>query len=271
MKKIFSNNGKLRKRAIFFSIMSMFIIILFVSLSTILSKFRVEETELDITRDRVSVLNSVVSDMEEVYFEKMVYVAAKNSLIGLSKYYHENQYGSRVKRTAEANMRTLLYEGILVEPNGEKINLTVLTFNLDSQPYINRSYTIKGLKERVVLMFDDLGVNVNEFSINISTGNMDQIDPWTMQIKADIYYDFEDKTKIVSWSGFTEKTVKVPIYGMYSYDLQNGKGNFGIITRNWKEDKFTKTEPSVLSKLSNYNNPKQNGICSPSATCDANE
>lgn len=262
--------GKMKKLGVFFSIMSIFIIILFVSLSTILSKFTIEETELDITRDRVSVLNSVVSDMEEIYFEKMIYVAAKNSLIGLSKYYHENQYGSRVKRTAEANMRTLLYEGILVEPNGEKINLTTITFNADNQPYINKSYTIKGLKEDVVKMFDEMGVIVNEFNINISTGNMDQIDPWTIQIKADIYYDFEDKSKIVSWSGLTEKTVKIPVYGIYAYDYfpGPGKGNFGVITKEWKEDKNAKTEPSLIKKLSNQNNNKTNGICSKLATCD---
>jgi hypothetical protein len=154
-----------------------------------------------------------------------------------------------------------MYEGILIEPNGGKINLSEMR-------YINSSYTIKGMKKDLVLMFDNLGVNVNDFTVNISSDSLRQVDPWTIEVQADIYYDFEDKSKIVSWSGLTEKTVRISTYGIYSFDYPDGsnKAMRGPITNQWIVDAGPRrTEPSIINKMSNHLKVPDPGLglCSP--------
>ena len=76
-------------KAVIFSIAALLIVILFAASSSLITKFRINESELEITRTRVKILNSLVSDFENSYFEKLLYISSKNALIGLSRYYSE--------------------------------------------------------------------------------------------------------------------------------------------------------------------------------------
>ncbi len=246
-------NFKINKKAIIFSIASILIVFLFVATAELKSKKVEQETEIEVTRVRVKVLNSMIRDMENIYFDKMIYIAAKNSLIGLSKFYYDNDYDNDYLKSLNFALQDVIDDGIL-KINDNEYNLTY--FN--SISYINKKYTINGLRTNLSDIFDRLNFEIRELEVYILPGNITQIDPWTIQIKADITYHLADKDNIASWKGTTTRTVNIPVYGLYAFDMSN---SHGLITSSWKEDNASLTEPSVLNKLNNRLYQLGNGIC----------
>jgi len=222
-----------------------------------LSKSRMKESEMEVTRTRVRIMNSMINDLEEVYFEKMLYIAAKNSLIGLSSYYADDYFDSNVvQKRIEYALNDVIHEGVLKERDGTPVNLTKMG-------YIDFNYTIKGMMKNISDLFSTMGVEVKEFNITIPANSVRQVDPWNIQVTADIKYYFADKNRLASWKGFTTKTVNISVIGLYAYDYENGpKSNIGIITGEWKRDNGTQiTEPTIVNKLSGSPFVFGRGIC----------
>jgi hypothetical protein len=248
-------------KAVIFSIVSLLIVILFVSSSSLITKFRIGESELEITRTRVKMLNSVVSDLENSYFERLLYISSKNALVGLTRYYSETDFdGTRMKKKLDMALNDVIYQGILYDARGKDIqaNLT---------GYIDYNYTLKGLITNISAALDSLGLEVTELNVSIAPiGGIRQSDPWTIQVKGEFTYFISDKKGLASWKGFSSKTVNVSVIGLYLYDIQNGPwptrvSNNEIVTSDWKLDNGTKTEVSAVAKLTGTDPDNTRGIC----------
>ena len=245
----------INRKAVFFSIVSIFLVILFVATTELASEFSIKETEMEVTRTRVKILNSLVSDMENVYFEKLIYIAAKNSLIGLSKYYYDNDFDN-IEYDLRTILRRVINEGIYDPNPSTNVNLTkVGCWGIN--PCINYDYTIYGLQRNLAYVYERLGVDIKEFTITIT--DVRQVNPWEILIEADIEYYFRDNTNIASWKGSTTKQVKVSVIGLYAFDTM---GNEGVITEDWIVDKAPYTEPSIVNKLGAIG-VRGSGLCSP--------
>ncbi len=243
-------------KAVIFSIVSLLIVILFVASSNLITKFKINESELEITRARVKMLNSVASEFESSYFEKLLYIASKNSIVGLSRYYAETDYDQpNLKKSLEQAMNDVIYQGMLYDNKGD--------FQANLSDYIDYEYTISGLMNSMGVVMDRLGLEMSEFNVSISPiDGIIQSDPWTIQVKGEFTYFINDKNGIASWKGFSEKTVNVSVIGFYLYDRQGGPNsvsNKGIITKDWKLDNGTITEDSVIRKLAGKGN--EIGLC----------
>ena len=245
----------INRKAVFFSIVSIFIVILFTATTELASEFSVKETEMDVTRTRVKILNSLVSDMENVYFEKLIYIAAKNSFVGLSKYYYDNDFDN-IEYNLETILRRVITEGIYDPNPSTYVNLTKVGC-WGVEPCIKSEYTIRGLQRNLVQVYERLGVDVKEVTITIT--DVYNINPWEIMIEADIEYYFKDNTNIASWKGLSHKEVKVSVIGLYVFDTM---GNDGVITEEWIVDRGPYTEPSTVNKLSAIG-VRGNGLCSP--------
>ena len=245
----------INRKAVFFSIVSIFLVILFVATTELASEFSVKETEMDVTRTRVKILNSMVSDMENVYFEKLIYIAAKNSLVGLSKYYYDNDFDN-IEYDLETILRRVITEGIYDPNPSTNVNLTKVGC-WGVEPCIKQEYTIRGLQRNLENVYERLGVDVREFTITIT--DVRQEDPWEIIVEADIEYYFRDSTNIASWKGSTNKGVTISVIGLYAFDTV---GNDGVITEEWIADKAPYTEPSTVRKLGAIG-VRGNGLCHP--------
>jgi hypothetical protein len=247
------------KKAVFFSIVSILLVILFVASSGVTSQVSIGESQIDVTRTRVKILNSLVKDVENEYFESIIYMATKNSLIGISKYYYDNDYSDSVmKKQLNYALVDVIYDGVLNDADGN------FQENLSKDGYVNHAYTINGLMYNISLLLNKMDVSVKELTINISKNSITQTDPWDVQIQADIHYYFVDNNNLASWNGYLSKTVTVPVYGIYLYDRENGPSvisNKGIVNSSWKVDNGTASEAPVISKLGKYGPYSQRGIC----------
>ena len=254
-----------RKKGILFSIVSVFVIMLFVSSFELASKFDKVESEIDVTRTRVRVLNSIMDGMNDQYIDNIIYTSSKNSIYGLSKFYSEDY--SRLKTRLLAALRSTLQAGIL-DDSGVKINLT----NYNNKVYIKQGLTIGGILAEMKTEFNKINVEIKQFEVFVV--DVSQDDPWYLNVTAEINYYFSDKDNIASWKGRTIRSVKVPVYGLYSYDGESvGKSNKGLINNTWKVDQGPEyTESSTLNKLS-FGNPRVRlsdhglGLCSARFDC----
>jgi hypothetical protein len=260
------------KKAIFFSIVSVLLIVLFVAMTQLVTKFKLEETKIETTRTKIKILNSLVKDMEDNYFEKIVYVVSKNAIMGLSNYYYANDYET-IDKPLDIAMADVMQDGILVDSYSVGHDLT------SSPEHIEYRYTVEGIIEKLDNIYSKLGLEINELTLNITPGNVEQIDPWTIRVEADIVYDFIDKEKIVSWKGLATRTVDISVIGVRAFDMPNSPAkahNGRIIKENWIVDQDPYTEPSIYGKLSSrypVSPDPTNGICTPEfdrngGTCD---
>ncbi len=245
----------INRKGIFFSIVSIFIVILFTATTELASEFSIKETEMDVTRTRVKIMNSLVNDMENIYFEKFIYIAAKNSLIGLSKYYYDNDFDN-IEYDFRTILRRVIKEGIYDPNPSTYVNLTKVGC-WNTEPCIKQEYTISGLQNNLESVYERLGVDIREFTITIT--DVRQENPWEIIIEADIEYDFKDSTNIASWKGSAHKKVKVSVIGLYAFDTL---GNEDRITNEWIVDRPPYTEPSTVNKLGAIG-VRGNGLCHP--------
>jgi hypothetical protein len=250
--------AKIARKAVFFSIVSIFIVILFTATTELTSKFRIAESEIEVTRTRVKILNSVIKDMEDVYFDRMIYVASKNALVGISKYYYYDNFDNIHHKLFHA-LNATMKDGKIPRQSGDHVDLLV-TGCPSSSPCMETPYTLNNLVEEFVDTFDMMGFEVRQLDIEIL--GLKQKDPWTIEIEASIAYYFEDSAKTASWRGVTSRKVDVSVYGLYAYDSCL---NDGLITTDWKKDTGENQERSVIGKLGKEG-PTYKGIMS--GDCD---
>ncbi|MBN1502087.1 thrombospondin type 3 repeat-containing protein [Candidatus Woesearchaeota archaeon] len=78
--------AKMNKKGFFMSLISVFIVIIFALSSEISTEQAQGQNLISSTETRIAVLNNLVNDLEDRYFERMLYVAGRNALIGLAEY-----------------------------------------------------------------------------------------------------------------------------------------------------------------------------------------
>jgi hypothetical protein len=256
---------QMKRKGIFFSIVSVMLVILFGSITYMMQETRGTENEIEVTRTRIKVLNSLMEDLEDTYFEDMVYVSAKNSIMGLSRYYMGDV--SRIDYPLSEALKYTIDDGILkLRPSGT-VDLTI-----DPFAFIKEDYTFASLTERLVTKYRDMGMDITH--LNITVIDVTQDDPWRLTVEADIDYDVKDMSGIAFWRGKSTKNVDISLYGIHLYDQEGGWGggrrNTGPVTSFWIVDQgSTWTEPTSFYKLSirspNLLLHQQDGlgICSP--------
>lgn len=256
------------KKGIFFSIVSVLLVILFAAIMSMMNETRGTENEIEVTRTRIKVLNSLMEDLDDRYFENLIYVSAKNALIGMSWYYSENK--DRINDHIYIALEQTIDDGIIEIPSGAttiKRNLT----SFSGKNYIKQEFLFDTLAEKLKAKYKELGMEINELDVTVI--GVTQPDPWHLRVEADIIYDVKDMSGIAFWRGQSTKFVDVSLYGLYLYDLPAGIGtahdNQGKVTSSWIIDLGPRrTEPTAYGKLSVrdpnglYITPGH-GICSP--------
>ncbi|MEM2131253.1 MAG: hypothetical protein QXR96_01890 [Candidatus Woesearchaeota archaeon] len=237
------------KKSIFFTITSILIIFLFLSLTELNNK-KQDTFDMEISKTRIKILNSIVNDFENYYLEKMFYISAKEIIIGLSKFYFDNNYNSNYIKNFDLSFNEVFLNG----------NLTIddKQYNLTKLGYINKKYLFENFKKELEKNFSYLNIEIKKLDfVFFPNGYIKQIDPFTIEINASFKYEISDKQNFASWKGTTTKVIKMPLYGLYFID---SSGNKGIINNSWLLDNGTKDEKAVLEKMKGkYNN--QLGIC----------
>src|SRR3989344_5157267 len=105
----------MNKKSMFFSISSILIIGIFIINFEMSQEKLLEENKIKSTQSRVKSLNSFINDMENVYFERMLYTSAKNSLDVLSKYAADHTVSLEVSRN---DFNTVFQFGYIEPPVG---------------------------------------------------------------------------------------------------------------------------------------------------------
>ena len=243
--------GKINK-GIFFSIVSLFIIVIFITISSLISDFQVGESEIEVTRTRVRLLNSVVSDFENVYFSKLLYISSKNALSGLTKYYYYHDWDdSYFVYDLWYALNASITNGIY--PGSPPVDFTAEGCGpTGNDPCLDSRYTVNGLIAETSVVLDNIGITVDTISIEVT--NVSQVDPWHLKVRADITYFFQDQDNIASWKGTDTKEVDVSVYGLYMpynytyYDIIDS--SWMVETKEISNTPYT-TESSVIDKLNN--------------------
>jgi hypothetical protein len=211
---------------------------MFIIASEIVGEFQIKESEIDVTRTRVRILNSIMEDLQYTYFDRLIAVSSKNSLIGISNYYDIRNYDVIEYQLWRA-LNFTIHDGVLPRryqpPINLKGSLCISQSFFPSGSCVHGDYTLNEMLTRLENIYASFGIDIVEFNVEIV--NIEQPDPYILTITADIEYYFKDKSNIASWRGFTRRTVDVSVYGLY-YD--------GIITGSWSPDCGTN---SVLKKL----------------------
>jgi hypothetical protein len=183
----------------------------------IITKSEIRESEIDVTRTRVRLLNSMISDFENTYFDSLIFVASKNAIKGLSYYYSTNSFSSGV-------IKYQLWKALDKTIHAGELDGLDLTKSGCGGPCMDFSHTMEGLVEIIKDYYSLVGIEIIELELEIN--DIKQIDPWTLQVVAGIKYELKDKSDIAGWRGYSERNVNVDVFGLY-YDHR-------IIKKKWK-------------------------------------
>ncbi len=190
------------KRAVFFSVASILIVVLFAAMTSMVSDINVRSSELDLARAKITMYNSVIEDFENNYFDKVVYVAAKNALIGLSE---KRDEVSSLHRTPEFVLNNTIDDGIIYGSGGnEQLNLVDTEFS--------QTHTMDVLKQEFIDELGKIGFTVYKFEVIITS--VTQSEPFYMTVRADIDYYLSDAENTVSWRGISQREVEIDVYGL---------------------------------------------------------
>ncbi|MBN2423292.1 hypothetical protein JXB41_08775 [Candidatus Woesearchaeota archaeon] len=219
----------MNKKSLFFSLLSVFIVLIFYLSFRITAQYAILESEMASTRTRVEVLNSIINDLDERYIERLLYVSAKSALGAMSRYasvYSGTDDGLYWVSGKFKGYKDLKNELNKTMTEGELIH----GVNLKEDPLINTEFSLNKnnliwMTEHLKNKFDAIGIDIDTFEIKIIS--LKQTDPLTLDIGADINYYFKDKNKIASWKGETHKEIEINILGMYDPKHKKRIRDFG--------------------------------------------
>ncbi len=207
--------AKMNRKGVFFSIVSVFIITIFYLSFSMSTERRMLESEMEATRTRVDVLNSIVNDLESRYLERMLYVASYSALGSMSRYSvsptgcpnrfcgPSNNFLGFELGASFKDLNTSIFEG-KIHPNAFS------SIDLPSGYGITQQ-NLQAQLAQLAIDFENLGLKIEGLSFEVTT--FEQKDPWTVVVGATISYDFRDESKVASWKGKTHKQVEVDIRG----------------------------------------------------------
>ncbi|MBU0757113.1 MAG: hypothetical protein KKF44_03530 [Nanoarchaeota archaeon] len=221
------------KKGVFFSLVSVFIVTVFYLSLQLSTKYEMQETEMETTRARVETLNSIIIDLDDRYFDRMIYASGKSALGAMSMYAANaagaadghcsvayfscsgldvisefNQY-----REFDKEFNLTMSIGFLLNPdrNGNDIDLRTIP-QINSRFNLNKN-TLSAMTYELEQRFMDIQLDIRDLDIIIT--DVRQVSPFMVKIGADITYYFKDGMGIASWKGDTHKEVLVNIEGMY--------------------------------------------------------
>jgi hypothetical protein len=218
----------MNKKSIFFSLFSVFLVTIFYLSLKISTKYDIHQTDMELTRTRIEVLNSIINDLDQRYFERMLYVSTKSALGAMSQYATQVHTLNNLK--LELNS-TLMTEALI---NG---------YDLSVYPdYHLGEINLKDLINELNQKFQEIGLKIQDLNIHITS--IEQKDEWNVKVGYDIQYYFQDENNVASWIGDTHKEIIVSIIGMY--DPDSGQK---INSTNFMEDPCSPNCNSFIHKL----------------------
>lgn len=247
------------RRGIYFSIASLLLMVLLLAMFKMTSDYRIQESEIEVTRTKVKVLNSIMEDMENTYFDRIAYMTAKNTLMGLSRYYGTQKFtkgtSGIIKKQLFAAMQDVNYNGTLYDK--------VFNHDLNNIPpglgYLYNQYTTLGLVDELKQRFDQVGIDVRKLNITIT--DIKQPTPWLFVVDVDITYYFTDKAGKISWKGISKKTAEVSLIGLttFDYNSTDGRRIVGVINSSWRPDSYQAAYGTKMGE--NLASPLPQGLC----------
>lgn len=190
------------KKAVFFSLIALFMVFMFVLSFRVATRVDIEKNKISAQNTRIKVMNNLVYDLEERYFERMLYVASKAGLKAMS----ENKDKISILKN---DLESIVLDG---------------TFSADPAlyNYYNFDYLINELQQR----FTGVGLTIDKLEVEIV--DLSQSGPWHVHVSVYIKYELTDDGGLAGWRGKIRKDVDVSIFGFETTD--------GIITKDWKSD-----------------------------------
>ncbi len=242
----------MKKKSMFFSLITILMVLLIILSYKISTEKSAEESKLASTQIRIKMLNTFINNLEDVYFEDMLNVASKTALQTLSNYTANNNQLTNVNEVNKkpGDFETVMLFGYL-EDNaggvncdeslcgdyGKKLsdaqfirykNYQYRDIDKDLKTPLMQFYSFFDLLNKTENVLENLGIRTDSFSISLT--DLEQETNWNVIFTATIDYHFVDKYKIAAWRGRTEKLINITIYGFE--DPLSGK----TIKKNWKED-----------------------------------
>ena len=182
--------NRMNKKAVFFSLASLFLVLMIVLDFRVATRVDIDRNKISAQNTRVKVMNNLVYDLEERYFDRMIYVASKASLREISK------------------------RGGNYDDLGETFTSVILNGNLTDGEIILENYTISYLVENIQEKFIQSGLVIEK--LEIENVNLKQKSPWLINVELDIKYELNDKDNLAGWRGKIHKSVDVSIIGLYA-------------------------------------------------------
>ncbi|MBT7392468.1 hypothetical protein HN827_06580, partial [archaeon] len=218
-----------QKRAVFFSLISLFLIILFSIGAEIGKEQKYLESELSATRTRVETLNQAINDLDDKYFSNFVNTAGKSALEAISEY---SVKSGRSIYPFEDNFVSVFINGTLNADTQNPIDLkNEPNKYMDDPP-------IKNLIDEIKKIYSSIGLKIHDLDVEVL--NIYQKDPWTIHLIVKFNYFFEDEKEVAAWRGESIEETDISISGMWYHraipSVTKPDGNYKIDTTNFVID-----------------------------------
>lgn len=208
---------EMNRKGVFFSLVAVFIVMLFSLNVDITKETGALDRSFSVTRTKIELLNEAIIDLDEVCFEKMLTVASKNTLEALTEYtidtdspivngFNQDDDYKFFKEFSSVMYNATLYSGTPFEVDLKTLNPSGGGKYYDGVP-------MQDTITEVIAMYDTIGFEVLQFDVEVM--DIEQIDPWNIQVSARFFYDFQDKDEVARWKGESIEQAIVSVYGLW--------------------------------------------------------
>ncbi len=218
-----NKNISMGKKAIFFSLVSLFAVMVFVVLFSSLTFQEKEQSGLEVTRTRITTSSSFVKDFEERYVERLLLVSSTKALQGLADKVADKTINPLTMAELEDIFKNIVqYDSTdgwdCKDDSPKNSDLGVMDKTNDDNyftfpnPCGDRLLDF-GIINTVNNIVSQLGLQFTTFKIKEIT--LDQDDPWKVKARFTLEYTIEEATGLASWRiEESIKEVEISIVGI---------------------------------------------------------
>ena len=234
------------KKAFILSSSAIFLVLILAVAFSVNKEIKISESKLAATNIRVYVLNSFINDLENNYFEKILYVSGKYALNSIAEYKQQNNQFPTVIGAFKKDFAGVLKNG------------TIGSGSIAIPGMGGKS--VSAFIGRIEKIFNTTGINVSQIEVKII--NIRHTSPWTIEIEAEFKYRVEDKNHIASWDGATNKKAEISIISLKDPETGEVIKNIGLgrWIRHFNSESASSGE-SFLKRLSGDSELNVYGIC----------
>ncbi len=213
------------KKAVFFTLSSIFIVTLFLMYALSQTEVSVEERTA-VSQVKVAALNDFAKTFEGVYLERILFASSHSALYALaqktdnaSKLGNPDAFSDDIKK----DFRNVVMNGSMLDAAGEEL------YALNDA---NKPLGIDTMHNNTLLFWINLTKNMTnhtynaDLSYNISSVDIDMLDAFTINVTIWVNYNITTPTNISSWRRNVSISTNFSIEGMIDpYILANSDPN----------------------------------------------